>query len=122
MQEDYGHKVAIDLVNGVIIIDYEDWSVDDDIEVSSPKVVLWLCDETSRIAGLVDMEQSEVDENGFRLQTYIPVTWRPIWFTRYIGGTPTKVIGAQTTLPQNYGGKNYKKLVSLFEWGELGID
>lgn len=49
--------------------------------------------------------------------------WRPIWFNRHsLPGGVTHVIGAQVTLPALQGGKNLKKLVSLFEDGRIGID
>lgn len=51
-----------------------------------------------------------------------PLLWRPIWFTRWTNGVPVKVIGAQTTLPEMQGGKNVKKMVSIFSDGRIGID
>ena len=123
LQEDFGQKVAIDLINGVIIIGYDDWSLlGDDVELYNIKTVIYICAETTIVGELSYMERSEPDENGIFINTFTPLIWRPIWFTRYIGGQPTKVIGAQTTLPPEYGGKNVKKLISIFGTGALGID
>jgi hypothetical protein len=123
MQEDYGHKVAIDLVNGVIILEYDDWGVQNGtVEIMNPKTVLYVCDETNIGADLFDIESSEPDVEGWYTNEFIPTTWRPIWFTRMTNGDPTKVIGVQATLPQAHGGRNIKKMVSLFSTGAMGID
>jgi hypothetical protein len=123
LQEDFNQKVAVDLINGVIIIGYDDWGIQNDtVEIHNPRTVFYICDETNIIAELMDMQTSEPDQKGNVINTFIPLVWRPIWFTRVSAGQPTKVIGAQTTLPKDYGSKNVKKLVSIFQSGALGID
>jgi hypothetical protein len=138
-QEDFGHKVAVDLFLGVIIIGYDSIGEQNgQVEVSNPGTMLWICDETNIAGELMNMETEYIpyeDEKGRRYidpgtkevinvrnDTLIPLVWRPIWFTRLTNGIPTKVIGAQTTLPPEYTGKNVKKMVSLFADGRLGID
>jgi len=123
MQEDFGHKIAVDLVNGVIIAEYDDWAIQNGtVEIMNPRFVFYICDETNIGAELFDMNSSEGDANGWVTNTFVYSTWRPIWFTRMTNGIPTKVIGAQTTLPQAHGGRNIKKMISLFSTGALGID
>jgi hypothetical protein len=51
-----------------------------------------------------------------------PIIWRPIWFTRYTNGMPTKIIGAQTTTPEIEGARNIKKLIMIYADGKIGID
>ena len=131
-QEDFGHKVAVDLYNGVIAIDYESLGFQDgQIELVNPRTIIWICDETNIVGDLFDIKAEffdYVDEKGrkyidtrlndtikLRNDIVIPLIWRPIWFTRFTNGLPTKVIGAQTTLPTNYGGKNIKKMVSFLK-------
>jgi len=138
-QEDFGHRVAIDLVNGVVFIDYERLGVQNGtIEVENDRFRFSVCEETNIVGELAHVEQRLDwfrDEGGRRrLDTatgkYVkvrsdiltPLSWRPIWFTRWTNGQPTKVIGLQTTLPKENGGKNVKKLISLFEDGRVGID
>jgi hypothetical protein len=124
MQEDFGHRVAVDLVNGAIIVEYNDWIVENnDIQIINPGFVFRICDETSIVGEIKDVVKlSEPDADGWYTQEFIDLEWRPIWFTRVTNGDPTKVIGAQTTLPEQYGGKNVKKMVSLFSTGVVGID
>lgn len=121
-QEDFGHAIAIDLINGAILFDYTMLNVQNGTVEADPKYVLLICDETNIAGELFDLNKTEPDTQGWYEQTIIPIQWRPIWFTRVTNGVPTKVIGAQTTLPETYGGKNVKKLVSLFESGRIGID
>jgi hypothetical protein len=137
-QEDFGHKIAVDLVNGVIAIDYEEVRRDrnGDLEVVNPRMSFWICDETNIVGDLAHLSSTLVDwrdEDGrkvirdgrfiqVRNDTLTPLTWRPIWFTRMTNGMPTKVIGAQTTMPKEQAEKNAKKMVMLFEDGRLGID
>lgn len=136
-QEDFGHNIAIDLIHGVIALDYNSMSVQNGtIELTDTKNFIHICDETSIVGELFHLEQEFVDyrdESGrkvirdgeyvkVRNDLLTPLTWRPIWFTRYTNGIPTKVIGAQTTLPKEYGGKNVKKMISIFADGRLGID
>jgi hypothetical protein len=128
-QEDFGKKVAIDLHNGVIAIDYEDLTIQNEtIEIHGHPTMLWICDETSIVGEMAHMETifhllDENDQNStVRTDKLTPLTWRPIWFNRHIGGMVVKVIGAQTTLPVENGGKNIKKLITIFPDGRLGID
>jgi hypothetical protein len=138
-QEDFGHKVAVDLFNGVIAIDYDDLNVAEDgrIGLENPKATLWICDETNIAGDLFYLEQEFIpyeDEKGRRFvnndgsqvtvrnDILTPLIWRPIWFTRITSGVPAKVIGAQTTLPPEFGGKNVKKMITLYHDGRLGID
>lgn len=123
MQEDFNQKVAVDLINGVIIVGYDDWGIQNGtVEIHNPKAVLYICDETNIVGQFMNVEPSAPDEKGDFVNTFKPLIWRPIWFTRVTAGQPTKVIGAQTTLPKENGGYNIKKLVSIFQSGMLGID
>lgn len=119
-QEDMGHRIAVDLTAGVIFFDYENIGINQGyLEVSGYKTMLYICDETTRLGGLMDQKWSEeADESGLYLIDYVPYTWRPIWFTRFHNGQPTWVIGAQTTID----GRNFKKMISIFVDGTLGID
>jgi hypothetical protein len=128
-QEDYLQSVAVDLVNGNILFGYEELSVDEEtkkINIKNPKYVLSICDETNRVHDLFWTDTTEPDAEGNVINTYRPIEWRPIWFTRNtfspIGMIAVKVIGAQATLPREFGGKNVKKLISLFPDGGIGID
>lgn len=138
-QEDFGHRVAIDLVNGIVFVDYDDLSVQNGtVGIANDKMRFVICEETNIVGELAHVEQRldwHRDESGkkvldpetgrflqVRSDILTPLTWRPIWFTRWTNGQPTKVIGAQTTLPKEYGGRNVKKMISLFGDGRLGID
>jgi hypothetical protein len=121
-QEDFGHNIAIDLVNGVILFEYTFLRAQNGTVEIDPKYKIAICDETNIVGELYDVVKSDPDEDGWFSQEIVPIQWRPIWFTRITNGIPTKVIGAQATLPEMYGGKNVKKLVSLFSDGKLGID
>lgn len=138
-EEDFGHKVAIDLLNGIIAIDYKSIGVQNGtVELDSPLTLLNICEETSIVGDMRHLHQKfepdlddeknpKVDEQGnlvyVRTDYTMPLTWRPIWFIRHIDTYGTiKVIGAQTTLPAEQGGKNIKKLISIFQDGRLGID
>ena len=115
--------MAVDLINGVIIVGYDDWGIQNGtVELQNPRTVFYICDETNIAGGLFNMETSEPDKDGWVINNITPLVWRPIWFTRVTAGQPTKVIGAQTTLPKEFGGKNVKKMISIFESGSLGID
>jgi len=135
-QESNGHNVAVDLVHGYIVIDYTQLSVQNgSLELAGPFPPIWLCDETNIVGELAHHEErfyDARDEDNRRIlqdgrfvkvkdDIYTPVIWRPIWFTRLTNGTPTYVIGAQTTLPKEQGGKNYKRMVNIFEGGRIGI-
>lgn len=138
-QEDFGHKIAIDLYNGIIIIGYDDLRIAENgqAELQNPQTLLWICEETNIAGDLFFLEQQFVpyeDKEGnryintdgsvvtIRNDVLTSIIWRPIWFTRTTAGIQTKVIGAQTTLPPEFGGKNVKKMVSIFADGRLGID
>lgn len=122
-QEDFGHTVAIDLMSGVIAIDYEG-SIgvqNGTIELTNVKTYLLICDETNIIGDLRHISSSEPDDQGNYENTYTSLSWRPIWFTRWTNGIPVKVIGAQTTLPETHNGKNLQKMVLIFPDGRIGI-
>lgn len=137
-QEDFGHKVAIDLKNGTVILEYDTLIVENGgIQIANPKVVFYICEETNIVGDYKHLQQELIDhrdDQGRKVLgadgKYIKVRndiltdlqWRPIWFTRVIGGVPTKIIGAQTTTPELQGTKNVKKLISIFQDGRLGID
>lgn len=144
-QQDFGHKVGVDLVEGIIHIDFDDFEIQDRVYVHNPKLSFYICEETNIVGEYKHLTQTfewARDENGKRLRrqenvndpnskmvgfkvrtdTLIPIIWRPIWFTRWTNGIPTKVIGAQTTTPDLQGARNVKKLVSLFADGRIGID
>lgn len=137
-QEDFGHSVAVDLVNGLIAIDYDYLGIQNNsIELANDKFRFLICDETNIAGEFMHLTQELVDfrdENGRRVlgpdgryqkvrnDILTPLIWRPIWFTRWTNGVPVKVIGAQTTLPEIQGGKNVKKMVMLYPDGRIGID
>ena len=136
-EEDFGHKVAVDLENGVIIVDFDSIGIQNGtLEIAGPRSIFHICDETNVIGEFRHIKQEFVPfkENGkyvrdenkrkvmVRNDILTPLAWRPIWFTRYTNGNPTKVIGAQVTMPETQGGHNKKKLVSIFSDGRLGID
>jgi len=122
-QEDYGHKIAIDLINGIVYMDYEYLDIQNGtFGVANPRFMFFVCDETNIAAELFDVQASEPDAEGWFQNTIIPLQWRPIWFTRITNGVPAKVIGLQTTLPEGFGGKNVKKMITLFIDGRVGID
>lgn len=139
-QEDYGHRVGIDLKLGVILIDYPEPAgyQNGTLEISDWKTAIWIADDTSivgemmHIAYQYDLKLDEKgrkmrDEKGklIELKTDIltPITFRPIWFSRVISTlpAPVKVVGAQATLPELQGGFNTKKMVMLYPDGRLGI-
>jgi hypothetical protein len=121
-QEDFGHKIAIDLNNAIVAIDYETIGVQNGtVELSGSPTFLFICDDTNIGGDLFGVVKTEPDENGWYNNIITPIIWRPIWFTRYTMGIPTKVVGAQATLPPEYGGKNVKVQIMLFEDGRIGI-
>jgi hypothetical protein len=141
-QQDYGHTVAVDLINGIIAIDYETLGVQNGtVELTNAKTFMWICHDTMIAGELKHIKATlepfmEEQENGemvqrvdqatqepvfVRTDIVKPVVWRPIWFTRWINFVPTKIIGAQATLPKAHGGKNVKKMVMLFPDGKIGI-
>jgi hypothetical protein len=137
-QEDFGRTVAVDLINGVILFDYDSLEVvDGNPIINNAKFSFYMCDDSNIVGELAHYQPELVDwrdesgrkvigEDGrfvkVRNDHYVPLTFRPIWFTRYTNGTPTKVIGLQTTLPKEQGGKNAKKMVMIYEDGRIGID
>lgn len=136
-QEDFGRSIAIDLINGIVALDYEHLGVQNGtVELGGDKFRFWICDETNIVGDLAHVKTSfpyAKDEDGkmimgedgrfvrVRFDKLIPLEWRPIWFTRMTNGVPTKVIGAQTTLPREQGGGNVKKMLSIFTDGRIGI-
>lgn len=124
VQRDYGHNIAIDLSNGIIFIDFDSMELQNGVfYVVNPKSHFWITDETNTVGAMQFVRHlTEPDEQGWVEQEIYSPVWRPIWFTRYTNGDPTKVIGAQTTLPEEQGNKNIKKMVSLFSDGRLGVD
>lgn len=137
-EEDFGHKVAVDLNNGMVAIDYDSLGIQNNtIELANPKLMFNICEETNIVGELMHLKQELVylrDEAGKKIlgadgryqrvrnDILTPLIWRPIWFTRYTMGIPAKVIGAQTTTPKMQGEKNVKKLIILFSDGRIGID
>lgn len=121
-QEDFGHKVAIDLHNGIIALDYETLGWQNGTpEISGVKSFLYICDDTNIGADLFHLNRSEPDAQGWYSDNPTPLTWRPIWFTRTTAGVPAKIIGAQTTLPPEFGSHNVKTQIILFSDGRVGI-
>ncbi len=139
-QEDYGHRVGIDLRVAVILIDYDAPATmqNGTLEITNPKTVLYMTDETSIVGEMANRETKRVlkrDEKGRKMRdednklieieeyTFHPLTFRPIWFSRHISTlpAPVKVIGVQVTLPESQGGKNVQKMVSLYPDGRIGI-
>jgi len=137
-QEDFGRTVAVDLVNGMIAIDYERLGIQNNsIELVNDKFRFLICEETNIAGEFMHLSQELVDlrdENGRRIlgpdgkyqrvrnDVLTPLVWRPIWFTRWTNGVPVKVIGAQTTLPTTQNSKNVKKMIILYPDGRVGID
>lgn len=122
-QEDYGNKVAIDLINGIILIGYDAITVQNGtVEVQNPKTFLRICEETNIVGDYRHRTETEPDGAGNYTIDYHSLVWRPIWFSRITNGVATKIIGTQTTTPTLQGEKNVKKLISLFSDGTVGID
>lgn len=120
----YGHSVAVDLLNGVIALDYTRIGVQNEtIELENVKNFIAICDETAIVGEMKKRKATIPDEDGNYYMTYTDLIWRPIWFNRMISTLPgpVVVIGAQTTLPKDQGGRRIKKLVSLFPDGRIGI-
>ena len=126
VQEDYGHKVAIDLINGVIVIDYDQIDAQGgNIAVTNPKTVLYVCDETSIVGQLEKIRKTRPNKEGWFDHIKERFVWRPIWFSRHFSmasDQPVKVVGLQTTLGAPYKRRNVKKMISLFPDGGIGID
>ena len=136
-QEDFGHKVAVDLLDGVVILGYDSLEYQNgSVSIVNPKTILAICEESNIVGEYKHLTQELVDwrdEDGRKVLTedgrYAKVrndiltnlTWRPIWFTRVTNGAPAKVIGAQTTTPEMQGGRNIKCFVTLFSDGRIGI-
>jgi len=123
LQEDFGHKVGIDLINGIVYVDYQSIEYQNGtFAIDTPRFVFFVCDETNIVAELFDVTATEPDAQGWYENIITPIQWRPIWFTRHTNEAITKVIGLQATLPEGFGSRNVKKVISLFEDGRLGID
>jgi hypothetical protein len=117
--------VAVDLVNGSIALDWTRLGVQNgSVELENPKIVFSICEETNIVGEFLHRVESEVAENGGYTIDYQPMIWRPIWFKRHVSTLPGPVIvvGAQTTTPKDQGGRNVKKLISLYPDGRIGID
>jgi hypothetical protein len=121
-QEDFHHRVCIDLVHGIIFLDYDSIGQQNGtLEITGWNTMLYICDDTNVVGELFHVDKGEPDAEGWYSQEVRPLVWRPIWFTRYTNNVPAKIIGAQTTLPDVYGGHNVKKMVTLFSDGRMGI-
>jgi hypothetical protein len=121
---EYNHSVAVDLVNGLIAIDFTSIGVQNGtIELDNPKVVFTICEETNIVGEYAHRKPGKPDKDGNYLITYSPMIFRPIWFNRMLTtlGGAIIVVGAQTTTPKSQGRKNVKKIVSLFPDGRIGI-
>jgi hypothetical protein len=124
-QRDYGHYIGVDLDHGIIFVDLEKIEFQGEWYFVNFKSYFWITEETNTVGAMQFIRRlTEPDEQGWVDQEIYSPKWRPIWFTRFTNGDPTKVIGCQTTLPDENGvpGKNVKKLVCLFSDGRLGIN
>jgi len=137
IQEDFGHKIIIDLRAGLIFIDPESYEYQNGtLGVSGVKTMLVACDDSNRmheykhLTQTFDLARDEKgrkihDENGKLVKTRTDhlsdLIFRPVWFTRYTNGVPTKAIGLQTTTPKEMGERNVKLIVWLFMDGTIGI-
>lgn len=147
-QEDFGHVVEVDLERGRIAItsasNYgtigfyicEETNIVGDLFHVDQEFVPWYgpvcpyCYHTentgTKACPNCGKDRAQMIHNGepvtVRNDHVRPIVWRPIWFTRYTNGVPTKVIGAQTTTPEVEGARNVKKLVMLYADGRIGID
>lgn len=138
-QEDYGHLIVVNLINGIINIDPKGYPTiqNGTIEIDGG-AQLWLCEDTSIVGDMAHLSHTyelKRDEKGrkmrdekgnlieIRTDHLTPLTFRPIWFTRHYAAlpAPVKIIGVQVTLPELQGGANYKRMVMLFPDGRLGI-
>lgn len=120
----YGHSVAVDLDNGIIALDWTMLGVQNgSVEIEGARSFLWICDETNILGEYKERIATKPDKQGNYTVDYKDLIWRPIWFNRVISTMPgpVLVIGAQVTLPPDYGGKNMQKIVSLFPDGRVGI-
>lgn len=123
-EEEYGHKVAVDLVKGIIVIDFDSLDIQGgNIAVDNPRAILYMCEETNILGEFQHRKTTKPDKQGNYLITYDPMIFRPIWFRRHISTLPGPVVvmGAQTTTPSDQGKRNVKKMVSLFPDGRVGI-
>jgi hypothetical protein len=122
--EEYGHKVAIDLVNGVVALDFDSIGVQNGtIELTNARFIFSICEETNIVGEFKHRRTSKPDKAGNYTIDYEPLIFRPIWFNRMISTLPGPVIviGAQVTTPKEQGRRNIKKMVSLFPDGRVGI-
>lgn len=121
---DYGHSVAVDLDNGILALDYTSIGVQNgSVEITEARSFLWICDETNILGEYKERIATDPDKDGNYTIEYKDLIWRPIWFNRVIStmAAPVLVIGAQVTLPPDYGSKNMQKIVSLYPDGRVGI-
>lgn len=56
-EESYGHSVAVDLVNGIIAVDYDHLAVQNGTIEVTAKALLWICEETNLVAEFSDLKQ-----------------------------------------------------------------
>jgi len=122
--EGNGHKVAVDLINGVIAVDYDRLGVQNEtIELENANLIFSICEETNIVGEFKHRKTTRPDKAGNFFITYEDMVFRPIWFTRNISTLPgpVLVVGAQTTTPKEQGRRNIKKIVSLFPDGRVGI-
>lgn len=122
--KEYGHSVAIDLVNGVVAIGWDDMSVQNGtVELHNIKFMFTICEETNIVGEFKHRKTTKPDKKGDYLITYSDMIFRPIWFMRHISTlpAPVHVIGVQTTTPREQGKRNIKKVISLFPDGRIGI-
>lgn len=119
----YGHTVAIDLINGVIALDFDNLGIQNETIEINPKVAFSICEETNVVGEFKHRKTTKPKKNGDYLITYEDMIFRPIWFNRIISTLPgpVVVIGAQTTTPREQGKRNIKKIISLFPDGRIGI-
>jgi hypothetical protein len=79
-QEDYGHSVAIDLVNGLVALEYTHLGVQNGTIEISASVIFAICDETNVVGEFKELDQtfepwykcSENDDEGSTLQEPCP--------------------------------------------------
>lgn len=137
IQEDFGHKIVVDLINGLIFIDPEDYAVQNGtVAIGGAKTMLVACDDSNRMYEYrhnnptFDLKRDEKgrkvhDDDGklvtVKTDNLTPLIFRPVWFTRFTNGVPTKAIGLQTTTPEEMGAKNVKLILFLYADGQIGI-
>lgn len=119
----YGHSVAVDLINGILFLDYDFIKLQNNSLEINARTVLYMCEETNILGEYKHRKTTKPRKNGDYFITYDPMIFRPIWFNRHISTLPgpVYVMGAQTTTPSSEGKRNIKKMVSLYPDGRVGI-